>query len=162
MLRLRKATSSDAELLYQCNNDPSTRAASRSTKPITPYEHQRWLSARLNDPGCTLYLIELEGASVGNIRLQRSEANAAELSIALLPEARAKNIGAEAIRLVCQRLPEGITQVDAWIWEKNTASLRCFARCGFSQVRQLHLDDKLFFVYQHRPTPQPSEHPAES
>ena len=163
MLQLRRATQADSLFLYLCNNDRGTREVSRRTGDITPEEHQRWLSARLEDPDCALYLIEVSGAPVGNLRLQRIETTSAvELSLALLPEARGREFGAQAIRLACQQLPAGVARVDAWIWEQNTASLRCFERCGFHRARELRVDDKLFFIYQHSAAPQQPEHLAES
>ena len=71
MLQLRSATASDADLLYRCNNDPSTREVSRSVADISQQEHQRWLSTRLADPGCSLYIIEAASLPAGNLRLQR-------------------------------------------------------------------------------------------
>jgi L-amino acid N-acyltransferase YncA len=150
MMRLRRATQEDVEFVYQCNNHPSTRAVSRQSQPFSLDEHTRWFTARLHDHQCELFVIEGDDAArAGALRIQHTK-DSLEISLSLLPELRAKGLGAQSILAACEgrSLP-----VDAWIWEQNEASRRCFSRCGFSLTPQREVcGEKIFLLYQKLPS----------
>ncbi|MEY2426652.1 MAG: spore coat polysaccharide biosynthesis protein SpsF [Actinomycetota bacterium] len=134
-LRLRPAMLDDRDRLLAWRNDPHAIRTSVSGRAVEPDEHDRWLRARLADPGCRLWIGERDGAALGSIRMDVTAA-IGELSIVVAPDTRGAGIGTELLRLVQQAL-QGDFQVvalDAVVHPTNIASLRAFERVGFVPI----------------------------
>lgn len=133
--RLRSATTADADLLLAWRNDPETRAASFSTEEIPREAHLRWLAGKLEDERCALLIIEVAGAPVGQVRLEK-EGDSAEVHIALAPAARGRSIGRQALRSAVAEAPSllGVSRITANVKADNEASLRAFEAAGFRAV----------------------------
>ena len=150
-ISLRPALPSDCERVWQINNEPSARAASRNPEPIAVDAHRRWFADCLADPGTALHLIVDAASSVlGVIRLERHGAYT-ELSLAIDREQRGRGVGRGAIRAAvavsATRWP-GLP-VHAWVAEDNPASRRCFEEAGFSRVGAETLGSRCFYLYRH-------------
>jgi RimJ/RimL family protein N-acetyltransferase len=134
--RYRPATAADADRLLEWRNDAETRAASRSSDPVDPGEHARWLAATLADAGRVLLIVEAEGAPAGTLRFDVAGA-AAEISVTVAPERRGGGVAAQAIRegseLVLAAWPR-LERIDAVIRQDNPASIAAFERAGFRQT----------------------------
>ena len=132
---LRPATMADADLLLGWRNDPATRAASFNREEIDYEAHVRWLTRKLAEPECALLIVEDAGLPVGQVRLER-ESDAAEIHIALAPEARGRSIGRRALRAAVAETPAllGVRRVQARVREENHPSLRAFTAAGFHIV----------------------------
>lgn len=134
MLALRKATIADVDALLLWRNDPTTRAMSFTSDEISYDHHVAWLAGKLDDPACVLLIAEEDGAPVGQVRLDL-EADMAELSIALAPEARGRGLGRRAIRLaVNEAAALGLRAVRAEIKPENLRSLAAFRAADFHIV----------------------------
>lgn len=150
---LRKASPRDCERVWQINNDPTVRAVSRHTEPISEEEHRRWFLERLTDPASVLYMIVDESSSaIGVIRLESGCAHT-EVSVAIDPVERGRGVGRAAIRaavaLASTRWP-GLPVV-ACIAEDNLASRRCFVAAGFRQVAVATSESRMFCIYRRDP-----------
>ncbi len=133
-VRLRAATRNDAALLHAWANDPLTRRMSFSTAPIPWETHLPWLTGRLANPDCRLYIGEDEhGAALGQVRLDRTATTAA-LSVDLAPEARGRGLAARLVRVAAvECLHTGWCRlVEARVRPENAASLATFHRAGFT------------------------------
>jgi RimJ/RimL family protein N-acetyltransferase len=135
-LVLREATEQDAALLLAWRNDPQTRAASFQQEPIALEDHRAWLSERLGDPGCVLFVIELDGTPSGSVRLERESEDRAEIHVAVAPEARSQGLAAQALRqasaLAADQL--GVRLIRARVKAGHESSLRAFRAAGFEQA----------------------------
>ncbi len=133
-VRLRTATAADAALLHDWANDPLTRRMSFSTEPIPWDTHQPWLTGRLANPDCRLYIGEDDGGeALGQVRLDRAAATAT-LSIGVAPKVRGRGYAARLVRLAAvECLQSGWCRiVEARVRPENAASLATFRRAGFT------------------------------
>jgi RimJ/RimL family protein N-acetyltransferase len=157
-LSLRPASWSDAAQVWEWNNRPDVRAASRNTGLIPWSEHARWFRARLSDPGSWLWMIEAAPGTVGVVRIQQ-RGERAEISISLAAEARGQGMGRAAVKHACRSFAERAhgAPLDAWIAEDNLASLRCFLACGFHRVSERDIQHPRFVCLRWHPSPQGGE-----
>lgn len=131
-LHLRLARSGDSSALLEWRNDPETVTNSISQHRVPVEEHERWLAGKLDDPGSRLWVVELDGHSIGSIRLD-IRAAVGEVSIALAPEARGKGLGTRVLLTLQERL-DGDLQVGALVARVrvgNERSRLAFLRAGF-------------------------------
>lgn len=132
---LRESTISDAKLLFEWSNDSVTRRNSFSDKPIVWEEHLSWLTKKLNDESSHLFIADDEEISVGTIRIDADDAKK-ELYISynVAPDCRGKGYGAQLLKLVedkMRRKYRGYVLVGE-VKSDNTASQKCFEKCGFT------------------------------
>ena len=125
-LRLRPAEPGDWADLLVWRNDPHTRAMSRTSEAIEEAAHRRWFEQALADPARVLLIAELDGESVGVVRLDHGSDT--EISINLSPAHRGRGLGRRMLEAALATTPERLT---AWIKDENRASRRLFEQCGF-------------------------------
>jgi RimJ/RimL family protein N-acetyltransferase len=137
VIHLRAARADDEERLRIWRNDPIAKAASFATHSIESAEHHSWFVKRLSDHNCALLIIELDGEPVGQMRLDRVDADVALVSIGLSPEARGHGIGRAALGLSTTVAADllAVTTVEAHVKPENAASLAAFTAAGFELVR---------------------------
>lgn len=127
---LRAATLEDAALLRQWRNDPVTRTNSRNRGEISNDEHMAYLHAVLGNTERRLLIAELEGAPVGQVRLDKKDSNA-EISLTVAPEARGGGLSSWLLRAAEPLARElGVTTLLAEIHPDNQASIKAFKRAG--------------------------------
>lgn len=88
---LRPASIEDADLLLAWRNEPATRAASRSLHAVPETEHASWLTELLEDPHRHLWVAELAGDPVGQVRFDRVADGAYEISVSVAANHRSKS-----------------------------------------------------------------------
>ena len=133
-VRLRRAEAADCAFVWNVNNEPSVRAQSIRSAPIPFEEHAAWFARKLADANALLWVAEAPEA-VGVVRCDRAAAGA-EISLALTPGARGRGLGAAMIAAASAAAAEalGVSVVVALVRPENQASLRAFARAGFSHA----------------------------
>lgn len=144
MIHLRALELDDLDILYTIENDEEHWAEGLTTVPYSREALRTYILTCSNDfflEGQLRLAIVSEGEMVGCIDLCNYDARAqrAEVSIALLPAARGRGIGVEAVRAL-QRYTQRhlhLHQLYAMVSEANHASQAVFARCGFEQTAQL-------------------------
>jgi RimJ/RimL family protein N-acetyltransferase len=143
---VRPAGIDDAEFVWQCRNDPTARAASRSVDPIPLDEHLTWFRRRLESAETTFLIVTVGSERAGYVRLDRGERET-EISIALAPTARSKGVGTAAIRATAEaEATERATPIAAYVKDDNPASLAAFRRAGFSDDTVTEAIRRLVFV----------------
>jgi UDP-2,4-diacetamido-2,4,6-trideoxy-beta-L-altropyranose hydrolase len=135
-LTMRKAMMSDARVLHDWRNHPTTRAMSIVQGPIDWNTHLSWLAKALADPRRVI-LIGLDrasGESIGTIRLDRSEdGQSGEISLAVSPNFRGRGFGLSILAAGMAQFHEaGHRILTARVLMTNPASQACFRRAGFS------------------------------
>jgi RimJ/RimL family protein N-acetyltransferase len=137
VVRLRAARAEDEGRLLLWRNDAAARAASFASHTIEPDEHHRWFVRKMNDASCVLLIVELDGQPVGQVRLDRVDADIAHVSIGLAQEARGRGVGRAALRLATAVAADrlAVTTVEAHVKPDNAASLLAFKAAEFELVR---------------------------
>jgi RimJ/RimL family protein N-acetyltransferase len=133
-LLLRPAAHKDALLLWHWANDPVTRLMSFSNEPIGWDDHVRWLDRKLAEEGTWLFIAELDGHPVAQIRFETTGSpDAAEVSVGIDAEARSRGIGTEVIRSGTATVFDltTIATVVARVRPQNVASIRAFTAAGY-------------------------------
>jgi len=138
---LRPAASTDCEALWRWRNDPATRRASFQQDEIPHDAHTRWFAESLGRPDRRIYIVVVNDADAGTVRLDLDR-DEARVSINLAPEWRGRGIGTRALRLLCRELcgSPKLERLSAQVRPENHASRVAFERAGFSVVAgQEHL-----------------------
>ena len=133
VFQFRDAVNDDWELLLSWRNDPLTRIHSFSHEEIDAERHRSWLSEKLQDPGCRIVIISLNGTPVGVLRLD-CIGSSATINYTVAPEARGKGCGTYIVGLAEKIAPECISVLEGTVLSDNPASQRCFARNGYQSV----------------------------
>lgn len=140
-IRLRPATHTDTEALWRWRNDPATRRDSFQQDEV-PYDaHTRWFAESLDRSDRRIYIVVVNGADAGTVRLDLDRDDA-RVSINLAPEWRGQGIGTRAIRLLCREVSDSpeLARLSAQVRPENHASRVAFERAGFAvAARQEHL-----------------------
>jgi len=132
-IRLRRARREDARLLWEWRRDPEVMRTSFSTGELVLESHVVWLTSKLQDPACELFIAELpDGSAIGQVRFDVHDGQA-DISVSLGREHRGKGYGAGIIVAGCECAFEslGINIVNAYVKPDNAASVQAFIRSGF-------------------------------
>lgn len=128
MLRLRDARGSDAALLFEWRNDVDVRRWSFAPGPVRWADHVAWLREVLGDPRRRLYIVEVGGMAVGQVRLDATD-EGEMISVSICPEARGRGIGSAVVQAACEHAAGDVV---ARIKAGNHASIAAFERAGFA------------------------------
>lgn len=133
-IALRPAEPGDRDLLLEWANEPTTRAASFYPTRIQPEEHDRWFAARLGSPDSAIWIGEIDGRPIGQVRVIRTDERKGEVSISLAPEARGRGLSRPLLLagMAAADRDLGVKTFIAAIRPGNAASLALFRAAGFS------------------------------
>ena len=134
-MKLRRVTRDDSMLLWTWVNDPTVRAASFHSEPISKEEHSQWFEATIKNPNTAIYVAEDSGGTaIGHLRVEWSREDDAEISISIAAGKRGSGIACTLIRRATERAARevGLRQFHAYIKPENRASIRAFEKAGFS------------------------------
>jgi len=133
-LTLRAATSGDSDLLFDWVNRPDSLASKlRTVEAIARTDHDRWLEQRLSDQGTRLWIAELDGKPVGQVRLQQEQAGIG-VDIYVAPDCRGNGVGRAMLSQAGERSREvwpGLPLL-ARVRVENDASIALFKSAGFT------------------------------
>jgi UDP-2,4-diacetamido-2,4,6-trideoxy-beta-L-altropyranose hydrolase len=133
-LRLRATGPLDRSLLREWRNDPTSVRFSGSKRPVGLAEHRAWFDAALQSNATAMWIGEIDGRPVGQVRIDLRD-DCAEVAIAVAPEARGLGHGTRLIRAVQAECAERAVRVlVAKVDPQNIASLRMFDSCGFVEI----------------------------
>jgi UDP-2,4-diacetamido-2,4,6-trideoxy-beta-L-altropyranose hydrolase len=135
-LTLRPANERDEELLLEWANDPATRRNAFTQARVTSAGHKIWLQAKLNEPGCRMFILEtVDKIPVGQVRFDR-EGQASAISYSVAPLLRGRGLGAKILEIALSSLAcEGHNEpILGRVKPTNLASRRIFEKLGFALV----------------------------
>lgn len=143
MIWLLPVTWDDSADLLRWRNDPVTCANSRSNKPVSPEDHEAWMTACMSPskPKGEVWVADVDGTSVGVIRVSFDSV----ISITVAPEHRGRGHAKEMLRQLCAKYKD--CRLDAEIKTTNTASQYVFEQCGFKMISS----DGEFMQYRKEP-----------
>lgn len=132
-LRLRSAVVEDSDKILQWRNDPWIVSLSSGQQAVDPEEHKVWFQHALKDPAHSINFIVLDENEIGLLRLHRTDADEASISIYLLREFCGKGYGSRAIGLACGKAWAlwPISRISAVTRVTNAASEHSFKKNGF-------------------------------
>ena len=124
----------DEELLLEWANDPATRRNAFTEARISPEGHKVWLQARLNAPGCRMFILQtVDDIPVGQVRFDKED-QAWAISYSVAPVLRGRGLGAKVLEMALSSLAsEGHNgSIVARVKPANLASRRIFEKLGFA------------------------------
>ena len=129
---LRRARIADSERLLGWRNDPDTRRWYIHPARVPRRDHQAWLSRKLADRDCRIYIAETRRAPIGQLRLERA-GRAAEVSLSVDGAARGRGLGALMLRraVAAARREFHATRLVAYVRPENVASAVAFLKAGY-------------------------------
>lgn len=130
---MRSATMEDATLLHEWVNRPDVRASALSGPAPIPYDrHVDWLTGKLADPACRIWMIMSGQKAVGQVRIDRED-QALAVDIFVDNPARKRGVAARAVTLAlaAARRCIGPGPALARVRLENTASQALFESLGF-------------------------------
>lgn len=144
---IRPATPTDAQVLLEWRNDPTSRLWFRRTDPVSESEHLVWLTKRLQQGNAPIWIADRAGVPVGSSRVDPGSTPAkGSISVVVSPEGRRQGVGRALIEwTVAQARDMGYERLIASIHPKNQASVSLFSGCGFSY---LETDDMGFLDFE--------------
>jgi spore coat polysaccharide biosynthesis protein SpsF len=131
-LRLRPASASDADRILAWRNDPVTVRYSRSGRAVTDIEHRAWFELRLDRPATRIWIGEVNGSAVGQVRID-VDAAVGEVDVVIDPANRGRGYGSLMIDALLRQLGADyqVVRLTATVHPENTASRKAFERAGF-------------------------------
>jgi UDP-2,4-diacetamido-2,4,6-trideoxy-beta-L-altropyranose hydrolase len=158
-ITLRLAESTDAYVLWQWANDPITRRQSLNSEAIAWEQHQTWYAERLRSADTKFWLMEIAHLPVGQIRYDRTSADAAQISFSIAPAFRGQGLGTLFLeitpRLAAREL--GISWVRGTVLRENDASRRAFLKAGFKSSEPVLICGRECIVFQRRVHKEPAK-----
>jgi len=130
---LRAASATDERRLFDWANDPATRRSARNRQPIAWSEHCDWFAAKLAAADCAIWIAEVDGEAVGQVRLDRHDMSA-EIDIAVAPRHRGHGYGQAILRTLAADHAVGAACLQAAVRMENDASLAMFRKAGFAET----------------------------
>lgn len=131
--RLVRANASHELPLLEIVNEPTVRAASLSTEPISLSSHRPWFRARIASADTCLWALEHDGLLAGYIRYDRLGNGEGEVHFALGEAHRRKGLGGWLLRATREiaRSELGLTVSRGIVKPNNQASAAAFRRAGY-------------------------------
>lgn len=146
-ISIRKIIREDSQMLWEWRNDLISQRNSITTGAVSWEEHGKWFELSLSDNSRQILIGELSstGEAIGMVRFDYIPNRlSAEVSINLNPAWRGKGYSRLLLSQGIDRYTETMNiDLTASIRPSNTASLKCFSRCGFA----LEKEDQNFLHY---------------
>lgn len=151
-LNIRRITNEDKMIVFEWSNDKVTRENSFNSDPITFESHSAWFDSKIVDKNAFYYIVELEGAKVGLVRLDlRAEFDICEIGVLIDEKFRGKGLASKIIELGCNEFyKENIVPIVAKIKAYNFPSIKAFEKAGFLRKDSIKNDNLEIFEYEFR------------
>lgn len=142
MIKLRPADYSDSARLFAWRNDQATREASLVQEPVSPEDHKAWLQKTLGSLETCLFIAydTTTGTGIGTIRLDL-KGRVGTVSVTVDSQERGAGYGTEMVLALEETAKAaGVQRLLATVRTGNPASLRVFAKAGYSPAA--HRDEE--------------------
>ncbi len=136
---LRKATMSDADILYEWVNDKTVRQNAFDTHTISYEEHTAWFGRMMSDPEEMQYILMHGDIPIGQARITIND-NTAEIDYSISPQERGNGYGMIIIEMLKKQVEEDFPNICKLIGKvkpSNEASCSCFLRNSFDEKYKL-------------------------
>lgn len=151
-IAMRPARADDALQVWRINSEPSVRAQSFDPSPIPLDRHFDWFDRRLASAGARTYVFAREDELAAQIRYDRVDARAAELSFAVASPFRGLGLGTRVLHeswtTACADLR--VPAVRGLVIQGNAASIAAFRRAGFRETGREERAGRTCLVFERR------------
>lgn len=134
---LRPATIADAELIFRWRNDPAIVRVGSLQREVGWSEHMTWFAESISSQERQIFVIERDGAAIGQVRLDRMREPECVISIYLAGEFTGRSWGISAINEACEIAFQRwtIDSVLACVRADNHAGQSAFRKAGFREAK---------------------------
>ena len=150
--KLRNATSSDVNNIYELTNEDNVRMNSSYSEKIQWEDHVQWFNKKLADENYLIIIAENEdGQFMGQVRYELEKSKAI-ISISISPDFRGLDLAAPMISESAKYLfnvNETVQFILAYIKEINIPSIKAFEQAGYVYYQQEIINDEKFLVYRY-------------
>ena len=134
-LVIRAGQNTDIALYFQWVNDPIVRSSALRSNVISFTEHQAWFSERLADSRTILYVMEVKGLPIGQVRFEIDSSGIAWLDYSLDAIARGRGWGRYLVGLGIKEFIKGRSHsVCAKVKKENQASIAVLESIGLEKT----------------------------
>ncbi|OYT96221.1 MAG: UDP-2,4-diacetamido-2,4,6-trideoxy-beta-L-altropyranose hydrolase [Pseudomonas sp. PGPPP3] len=138
VLKIRRASINDAEMLFEWRNDLRTRKYFRNAAPLSQSSHMSWFFQTLANERSELLISSHGECPVGCLRFD-IDGERAEVSIYLDPSKHGQGLGTRSLHQAMEWMYSKhplVTLFIADVIAENSASANLFQRCGYSRAWQ--------------------------
>lgn len=134
-LVLRPAVEADRDRVLAWRNDPMSVGYSRSGSKVTESDHRAWFALRLESPGGRLWIADIDGRPVGQVRVDVTT-GVGQVAFAVDPGCRGQGYGTEILRRLGTTLGADyqVQLLRAFVNRSNEPSERAFLAAGYLVV----------------------------
>lgn len=136
VITVRPVCSTDSLALWRLANDADVRSNSFRPEAIPLEGHRDWFESRLSSSDTVMWLAELAGVAVGQIRYERTHEKTVEVYFAVARAFRGRGLGTrllkDTVANACRIASANV--VKARVFTDNPASTRTFLKAGFRTV----------------------------
>ena len=152
-MRLRPTRPEDMMMYFDWVNDPVVRKSAFQSEPIDLATHRAWFSQALADDYVRMWVLDVNGIAVGQVRLTFEEhasrpqrdfdRQVAFIDYSIASEQRRHGYGRRMLALVECEVPKGTILVGQ-VRKENLASRRTFLSLGYTEA---HVGSDTFWEY---------------
>lgn len=139
LIKLRKATMADSELLWNWRNQKSVRESAFSSEKIEYSSHEEWYKNKLKNPN-TYFFIATDSSNkpVGQIRFDKINKDVFEVDVSVDKNNTNKGYGSLIIKEGCHILSDNvkIKKIISRIKKNNVKSIKAFSNAGFKIIKK--------------------------
>lgn len=135
-LELRKVAKSDLETTFNWAINPSIRAFSFNSTPISFEEHVSWFLSKVRSEDCVFYILEVNGIPAGSIRFDVENGSRAKISYLIDPNFTGKGMGTAILDKGMKKLKKerpNLQILYGWVLQENKASKKIFEKLLFKE-----------------------------
>lgn len=132
-LRLRRATAGDAGVLFEWRNEDCARAMSFDAGPVPWESHVRWLEEKLADTRAKLFIGEIDGLPIGQVRLD-SQGEERVLSYGVDADFRGAGLGKALVEAAVRSTGRPAGNLRAHVKAQNEPSKKIFRALGWHET----------------------------
>jgi len=133
VLHVRPAVDGDKLLFWSWANDPDVRVNSFSVDKIPYDSHSKWFDSKLKSKLTCMYILELDGDPVGQIRYDNFTDGIAEVDFSITKAQRGHGFGTLIIEMTCHKacIELSVVSLVGFVKSSNQSSCRVFEKAGF-------------------------------
>jgi len=148
-LDVRLPEPKDLELLWRWANDPDVRRNSFSPEEISLESHTKWFRQIIASPSSRIYIIELAGNPVGQVRYDGVSITEAEIDVSIDARHRGNGFGSLALGLTTElgRAALNVERVVGIVMKSNAVSCAAFRKAGFKESEPRSVQGQLCRVF---------------
>lgn len=136
-LRLKPVRDEDCRLLWEWANDPEVRSMAFSSEPILWEEHVQWLTRKLREPTCFLFVaLDDQDTPVGQVRFDIDKGEEANIDVSIDRSKRRSGHGSLLINRAVEEIfrVAPVETVHALIKPHNKGSIKAFEKAKFRRL----------------------------